>query len=98
MRLWEIFRSLITVNIYLEVLLGQLGEAVLVEVVDLVHIALLDHVLEILQELLHLIWHSVVQPVLDWISSVAVARVLVLVVIVVRIHLGCQISRRLLCK
>ena len=49
----------------LEVLVGQLGEAVLVEVVDLVHVSLLDHILEVLQEFLDLLRHSIVEPVKD---------------------------------
>ena len=72
----------------LEVLVRQLGKAVLVQVVDLEHVALLDHVLEVLEELLDLVRDSVVQTVLDRIPSVAVARVLILVIIVVRIHLS----------
>ena len=71
----------------LEILIGQLGEAVLVQVVDLEHVALLDHVLEVLEELLDLLWDSVVKTVLDRVSGMAVARVFILVVIIVRIHL-----------
>ncbi len=41
----------------LEELFGQLGEAVLVHVVDLVHVTLGNHVLEVLQELLDLQFH-----------------------------------------
>ena len=71
----------------LEVLVRQLGKAVLVQVVDLEHVALLDHVLEVLEELLDLLWDSVVKTVLDRVSGMAVARVFILVVIIVRIHL-----------
>ena len=71
----------------LEVLVRQLGKAVLVQVVDLKHVAFLDHVLEILEELLDLIRNSVVKTVLNWISGMSITRVLILVVIIVRIHL-----------
>ena len=71
----------------LEVLVRQLGKAVLVQVVDLEHVALLDHVLEVLEELLDLLWNSVVKTVLHRVSGMAVARVFILVVIIVRIHL-----------
>ena len=42
----------------LEVGLGELWKAVLVKVVDLVDVALLDHVLEVLEELLDLVWNG----------------------------------------
>ena len=71
----------------LEVLVRQLGKAVLVQVVDLEHVALLDHVLEVLEELLDLLRNGVVKTVLDRVSGMAVARVFILVVIIVRIHL-----------
>ena len=48
----------------LEILVRQFGEAVLVQVVDLVHVTLLDHVLEVLEELLDLVGNHIVQPVL----------------------------------
>ena len=76
----------------LEILIRQLGEHVLVEVVDLVDVALLDHVLEVLEELLDLVRNSVV--ILDWVSGVSIARVLIFIEFVVRIH-GSGFSRRL---
>ena len=78
----------------LEVLIGQLGEAVLVEVVDLVHVPLLDHVLEVLEELLDLVGDGVVEPVLDRVPGVSVPGVLVLVKLVIGIHPCTSLSRR----
>ena len=78
----------------LEVLVGQLGEAVLVEVVDLVHVPLLDHVLEVLEELLDLVGDGVVEPVLDGVPGVSVPGVLVLVKLVIGIHPRTSLSRR----
>ena len=78
----------------LEVLVSQLGEAVLVEVVDLVHVPLLDHVLEVLEELLDLVGDGVVEPVLDGVPGVSVPGVLVLVKLVIGIHPRTSLSRR----
>ena len=55
-----------------EELFSQFWETVLVEVVNLVHIAFLDHVLEVLQELLDLVWHGVLHPVHGWVTGVPV--------------------------
>ena len=66
---------------------SELGKAVLIEVVDLLHIAFLNHVVEVL-ELLDWLRDGVLHPVHGWVPSVAISRVLVIIVLIIRIHVG----------